>query len=88
MSAWTGRPVLAMLSVAQIPAVASPSALAGLTAGVLAAFAAARHDAVGEREFATALRDAQENHDYDYSHQFAVAVDAATELLRIAGGLT
>lgn len=91
MKGWTGRPVLAMLSASQIPAVPATSALAGLRAGILSTLDAAPHDAAGERCFDEALLDARTgpDRDYEYSHQFAIGAEAAAALLhQISGGLS
>lgn len=91
MNASTGRPVLALLDPAQIPLVTVPTALAGLTAGVLAAVAlAGDHSAAGRRAFAAAVLDARSNpkRDYAYSRAFLAGVELAkTELAALAATL-
>lgn len=91
MSVMSGRPVLARQSPAQIPAVASRSALDGLAAGFLAAVTyAGSHTEAAELAFNTALRDARENpeHDYDYSRLFLAGLELAKAgLLQLTGGL-
>lgn len=89
MSASTGRPVLARQSPAQIPAIASASALAGLAAGFLAAVAySGRHTAAGELAYSVALRDARQHHDYDYSREFLAGLELAKgALTTLIGGI-
>lgn len=83
--AWSGNPALAMISPAEIPAVASRSALDGLAAGFLAAvtYSGARTDA-GRRLLDLAVVDARRNpdHDYDYSRAFLDGIEAAKAQLR------
>lgn len=88
MSAWTGRPVLATQSAAQIPAVTVPSALSGLAAGFMAAIAyAGSHTPAAELTFNAAVRDARQHHDYDYSHEFLAGLEAAKAQLLLIGGV-
>lgn len=84
----TGRPVLARQSPAQIPAVACRSALDGLAAGFLAAvtYAGSRTDAA-RLVFDAAVRDARENHDYDYSREFLAGLELAKAELLLIGGV-
>lgn len=91
MIASTGRPVLALLDAAQIPLVTAPSALAGLTAGVLAAVAlAGDHSATARAAFAASVLDARSNpkRDYDYSRAFLAGVELAkSELAALAANI-
>lgn len=87
MSAATGRPVLARQSPAQIPAITSATALAGLAAGFLAAVTySGSHTPAGELAYSMALRDARQNHDYDYSREFLAGLELAKGELNLIGG--
>lgn len=91
MIAATGRPVLALLDPAQIPLVTAPTALAGLTAGVLAAVAlAGDHSPAAREAFTASVLDARSNpkRDYGYSRGFLAGVELAkTELAALAANI-
>lgn len=88
MSVTTGRPVLARQSSAQIPAVASRSALDGLAAGFLAAVTyAGSHTEAARLAYDAAIRDAREHHDYDYSREFLAGLELAKAELLLIGGV-
>lgn len=88
MSVTTGRPVLARQSSAQIPAVASRSALDGLAAGFLAAVTyAGSHTEAARLVYDAAILDARTGHDYDYSREFLAGLELAkAELQLLIGG--
>lgn len=89
-NAWSGRPTLAALDPADIPAVDSDDALDGLRAGFDAALKlSAHHDQVGQHEFYAAVIDARRSprHGYRWSREFLAGVQlAAAELRNISGG--
>lgn len=85
------RPVLALLSAAQVPVLGSTSAVNGLAAGVDAALHLTEHASKADVDaFAAVLehvRSATEL-DYDFSREFAAGYTLiATELQRIGGVL-
>jgi len=84
----SGRPALAWQSPAQIPAVASRSALDGLAAGFLAAVTyAGQHTEAARLAYDAAVLDARTGHDYDYSREFLAGLEAAkAELALLTGG--
>lgn len=83
----TGRPVLAWMSAAQIPAVSARTALDGLLAGFMAAVTyAGHHTDAGALRFNLALTDARKGHDYDYSREFAVGLELAKQALADLNG--
>lgn len=78
MAAWTGRPVLALLDAAQIPAVPLTPALHGLAEGFLAALTvAADRSAAAEAGFTRAVQTARQHPDYGYSREFLAGVELA-----------
>jgi hypothetical protein len=73
-----GHLVLALLNASEIPAVPSLTALAGLTAGFMAAVTyAQRHDAGAALMFNCAVQAARKHADYEYSHEFLRGVELA-----------